>query len=136
MDQKDRAILSCLSKDGRIRMSQIAENVGLTATAVSQRVNKLVEDKVIRGFSVDLDQGKLGMTIQAMISVKLNFPRMEDFNKVLSEFQEIEYCFRVTGEDCIMMKVNLRDNSHLLQFINNMSRYGFTKSSVILEQLV
>ena len=94
----------------------------------------MLEDRLILGFGVHLDKEKLGINIQALVSLKLNFARIESFHKVLKTCNEIEYCFRVTGEDCMMMKVNLRDNKHLLEFINQIS--VLTTTNVIIEQLV
>ena len=136
LDKIDLEIIDWLRKDGRISYSSLAKEVGLTSAAVGQRVQKMLQDEIILGFGVQLNREKLGVTIQAILNLKLNFSKINTFYEVLANFDEIENCYRVTGADCIIMKVNLRDNKHLLQFIDQISDYGFTKSSIILEQLV
>ena len=136
LDKIDLEIIDWLGKDGRISYSSLAKEVGLTSAAVGQRVQKMLQDEIILGFGVHLNREKLGVTIQAILNLKLNFSKINTFYEVLANFDEIENCYRVTGADCIIMKVNLRDNKHLLQFIDQISDYGFTKSSIILEQLV
>lgn len=136
IDKVDRIIIECLEEDGRIAYATIAKKVGLTSTAVSQRVQKLIDQDVILGFGVQLNQQRLGNTQEAMISIKLNFAKIDAFVKIMSNFSEVEYCFRVTGEECIIMKANFRDNAHLLNFLNQVSNYGFSKSSIILERIV
>lgn len=135
IDHIDTEIIRCLEEDGRIAYATIAKKVGLTSTAVGQRIQKMIDEGIILGFGVQLDRKKLGITIQAIISVKLNFSKIDAFYKQLLTFNEIEYCYRVTGEDCIIMKVNLKDNAHLLDLINRVSLYGFSKSNIIIEQI-
>ena len=136
LDETDRILLKCLEKDGRMSYSHLAKEVSMTSTAVSQRIQRLSDDGVIEGFRVRVNKEKLGLSIQAMINLKLNFAKLDAFNEALKDFTEIEFGYRITGEDCIIMKVNLRDNAHLLAFINKISLYGVTKSSIIIEQLV
>lgn len=136
IDETDKKILQLLKEDGRMSYAALGKKIGLTSTAIGQRVQKMTEEGIILGFGVQVNKEKLGFQIQALLSLKLNFSRIEAFNKILQEFEEIEYCFRVTGEDCIVMKVNLRDNQHLRNFINRVSVYGFTKTNIIFEQLI
>ena len=135
-DHIDKEILMLLKADGRTPYASIAKKVGLTSTAVSQRVQKMTDEGIIQGFEVKLNLEKLGRTIQAIITLKLNFAKMERFYETLKTCEEIEYGYRVTEEDCIIMKVNLRDNAHLLDFINRISKYGFSKSNIIIEKVV
>ena len=136
MDKIDKEILKGLKEDGRMSYAAIAKRVGLTSTAVGQRVQKLLDEGEIKGFSVLLDHEKLGIHMEAIISLRLNFAQIDKFYEVLKAKDEIESCYRVTGEDCIIMKTNLRDNAHLLEFINQISLYGFSKSSIVIEQIV
>ncbi|MEM9722788.1 MAG: Lrp/AsnC ligand binding domain-containing protein [Bacteroidota bacterium] len=71
-----------------------------------------------------------------LISVKLNFTRIESFYSAMKTFEEVEFGYRVTGEDCMVLKVNLRDNTHLLDFINRVSTFGLTETKVIIEQVI
>ena len=136
IDNIDIKILDQLEKDGRISYTDLAKKVGLTSTAVGQRMQKMTQERLILGFAAKVNKKELGITIQAIINLKLNFTKIDALYKVLNSFEEIESCYRVTGEDCLIMKVNFRDNTHMVNFINRISDYGFTKSSIILEQLI
>lgn len=136
MDNKDIQIIQMLEVDGRASYSTIAKQVGLTSAAVGQRVQKMVDEGLILGFTIKKNTAKLGNTIQTIMSIKLNFSKIDAFYKILAQYPEIEQCYRVTGEECIIMKVNLRDNAHLLDFINQISTYGFSTSSIVLEQII
>jgi len=135
MDAVDTKILNYLSEDSRTPYSVIAQKVDLTSTAVGQRVKKMMDAGIILGFGIKVDQEKLGKTIQAIVSLKLNFSKIDPFYKILKGFEEVEYSYRVTGEDCIIMKVNLKDNKHLLSFINQIANYGFSKTNIIIEEI-
>ena len=136
IDNINAEILKCLESDGRISFASIANKVNITSTAVGQRVQRMLDDGLILGFGTKLDRKKLGISVQAIINLKLNFAKLDSFNKMIRSFEEVEYCYRVTGEDCMVMKVNLKDNAHLLDFIDKISLYGQTKSSIIIDKLI
>lgn len=136
LDELDLALIGLLERDGRMSYAALAQEVGLTSTAVRQRIQKLMDQQVISGFQANLDYQKLGYPIQAIINLNLNFARTEAFYSILPTLEEVQFCYRITGEDCMMMRVNFRDNLHLLDFINRVSKYGTSKTFVILEQVV
>jgi len=136
IDKIDLQILDCLNKNSRIPFSTIAKEVGLTSTAVGQRVQKMVEEQIIEGFGIKLNPEKLDIHVQAIITLKLNFSKIEAFNKQLQSFEEIQFCYRVTGDDCMIMKVHLKNNKHLLQFLDRITSYGLSKTNIIIDQLV
>ena len=137
LDELDNKILSCLNKNGRVPYASIAKEVNLTATAVGQRVQKMIAEEVIEEFSVKLNPDKFGINIQAVITLKLYFTKMDAFYKYLKKSAEdIEYCYRVTGDDCMILKVNFRNNSHLVEFLDGLSIYGSSKTNIIIDQLI
>ena len=69
-------------------------------------VKIMIDEGLILGFIAKLDRKKLGIIIQAIITLKLNFSKVDPLYKKLLTFNEVEYSYRVTGEDCIIMKVN------------------------------
>ncbi|MEM9722786.1 MAG: Lrp/AsnC family transcriptional regulator [Bacteroidota bacterium] len=69
MDSIDKKILAFLQSDGRVSYSTLGKEIGLTSTSISQRVQKMVDTGVIKGFGVQLDHTKLGIGIQALINV-------------------------------------------------------------------
>ena len=72
LDRIDFAILDALQSDARISNKDLAERVGLAPSSCLERVRKLRADQTIRSFSVEIDQGALGIGLQAMITVQLN----------------------------------------------------------------
>lgn len=136
LDDIDKTIIELLGEDGRVPYAEIAKKVDLTSTAVGQRIRKMHESDIIHGFGVKLNRKSLGINVEAIITLKLNFAKIDQLYKVIGDYNEVEYCLRVTGEDCFIMKANLRDNNHLLEFINRLSAFGSTKTNIIIEQIV
>ncbi|MFK7908168.1 MAG: Lrp/AsnC family transcriptional regulator [Chitinophagales bacterium] len=136
LDAIDSKILNFLKKNGRVPYSSIAKEVGLTAAAVGQRVQKMVLEEVIEGFSVQVNPEKMGIHLQAIITLKLHFSKTAIFNEKLKELEEVQSCYRVTGEDCMIMKVHFKNNAHLVRFLDKISVYGSSKTNIIIDELV
>ena len=135
-DKIDLKILNCLKKNARISYKDIGEEIGLTSPAVTQRIQKMESEGVIKRYKVELDYAKLGIHIKATITVKLdNNRRFPQFLKEYIPKEEILSYHRVTGEDCMLLHGQFRDNLHLLHFLDQISDYGVTKTSVILEEI-
>ena len=95
MDRIDREILSILREDGRIGWSELGARVHLSANAAAERVRRLVRAGVIRRFTVEVDQGSLGRTLEAVIDVKV--APGNRFHDVLTECDEVLWLAHVTG---------------------------------------
>lgn len=91
---------------------------------------------LIKGYILNLDHAKLGHTIKAFVTIKIGFAQMQNFKKKLPQIKEVNHCYRVTGDDCMIMEVLLRDNAHLVAFLDEMAQYGITKTSIILNDLM
>lgn len=136
LDEFDHKILKQLQQNARIAYAAIGKDIGLTAPAVAKRVQKMELGGLIKGYVLDVDHAKLGQTIKAFVTIKIGFAQMQNFKKKLPQFKEVNHCYRVTGDDCMMMEVLLRDNAHLVEFLDKMAQYGITKTSIILNDLM
>lgn len=136
LDEFDYKILNQLRNNARIAYATIGKDIGLTAPAVAKRVQKMEIGGLIKGYKLDIDQSKLGNSIKALITIKLGFPKLHEFKKDVPQFKPVQACYRVTGEDCMIMEVLLRDNEHLVTFLDKLSSYGITKTSIILNDLI
>ncbi len=132
MDSIDYNILEILQKDARISMKDLANTVGLTAPATSQRVKKMEESGIIKGYGAVLNLDKLGKKIQAFIS--LSIPH-DDYNSLIEYAKKnnsIIECYHVTGRDSMIFKVLVRDITELEKMIDSLKKYSDTNTSVIL----
>lgn len=136
LDEFDYKILNQLKKNARTAFSTIGKEIGLTAPAIAKRVQKMEIGGLIKGYTLDIDHSRLGNSIKALITIKLGFPKLHEFKKDVHQFEPVQACYRVTGEDCMIMEVLLRDNDHLVAFLDKLSAYGITKTNIVLNDLM
>lgn len=136
MDELDLRILKCLNENARTSYKIIGEKIGLTPPAVAQRVQKLEEEGVIEGYTVKLNQHKLGNVIKAIITVKVAYGRFGQFSQKFAQCEEVNSYHRITGDDCAMMHAHFKDNEHLVSFLDQLSMFGTTKTNIILEEII
>jgi len=132
MDITDHKILEFLQKDGRISMKDLGKIVGLTSPAVSERVKRLEEAGVIEGYKAIVNPDTLGRVIKAFIHISLPNDKYKVFIEEARQDPRIVECHHITGDDCSVLKVIVKDMYELENVIDSMKTIGSTKTSVIL----
>lgn len=131
MDVVDSAILSVLAKDARCTMSDLAREVGLSAPSVTERVRRLEEASVIRGYEAVIDPAALGWVLAAHIRIRPMPGLLAKVRDVLRGLEAIVECDRVTGEDCFVAKAYVRDVAELEALIDQINLHAMTTTSII-----
>ncbi|WP_300435216.1 Lrp/AsnC family transcriptional regulator [Christiangramia sp.] len=132
VDAIDLKIISRLQLNSRASFVEIGKQIGLSPSSVRERVQKLEETNVIKAYKAQLDYNKLGYGLEVMIMLKMFSGKLKDFNKQVHDFPEIKELYRITGPHNIFMKVVLKDQSHLQQFIDRLLAYGEPTTHLIL----
>lgn len=112
LDRIDRKIIAALARDGRLPITQLAQQVGLSKTPCQARVRRLEAAGVIRGYVARIDQQKMGLGHIAFVQVKLTDTRMaalEAFNRAVGGLKEVEACHMIAGSFDYLIKVRTRD---------------------------
>tara|TARA_Y100000385_G_scaffold281359_1_gene334039 strand:- start:6674 stop:7108 length:435 start_codon:yes stop_codon:yes gene_type:complete len=136
IDSFNIEIISLLKTNARMSFAKIGKAIGLTAPAVAQRIQSMESEGIIEGYTIALNEEKLGIDIKAIITVKYGLGKRASFLNSLDSFPEIQSCFLVTGEDCVIMTAHLRNNQHLVSLLDRIAEYGISKTSIILDDLV
>jgi Lrp/AsnC family leucine-responsive transcriptional regulator len=136
LDAVDWALLVELQENARMSYAELGRRVGLTPPAVIERIRRLEESSVITGYRVELDMTRVGRPMRAVIRLSQNDDRSHNLAVILGEMPEVLECDRVTGEDCFIMKVAVGSPQHLEAFLDSLSRYGRTTTSIILSSPV
>lgn len=131
-DHFDIEILNLLQANSRLSFVQIGKEIGLSATAVADRIKRLEEDDVIEQYSAIINPKKVGYSLSAFISIKFHANKLQQFLKEVNQFPEIMECHRITGNNCLIMKLNLRDSAHLEEIIDKLLFYGDPSTSIVL----
>jgi len=120
IDRIDRRILSILQMDGRITTTDLAERVGLSATAVSERLKRLTRDGFVRGYGARLDPQKLGRGLLVFVEVMLDrtSPDVFDaFAAAVARAPEVMECHMVAGGFDYLIKSRVRDMAAYRHFL-------------------
>lgn len=129
-------ILNILQENARASYTEIGKRIGLTGPAVAERIRKLEEKGVIRGYRTTLNAEALGFQLHAIISLRAFVGKLKPFLKDVQDYPEVINCFRITGNENIMMEVRLRDQHHLESFIDLLITYGETRTHIVLSEVV
>lgn len=114
LDDIDLRILQLLQADARIANAAIARDVGLAPSAVFQRIRKLENEGVVKGYHARLDPGVLEQGLLAFITVQTGEgARAKETAEMLASVPEVLEVHRVVGDDCFFMKVRVRDTAAL-----------------------
>jgi Lrp/AsnC family leucine-responsive transcriptional regulator len=135
VDTLDLKIIESLKVNSRTSFVEIGKQIGLSPSSVRERVQKLEDTEVIKGYNVQLDNKKLGFGLEVFIMFKLFSGKLKIFCDDLNQFPEIYEVYRITGTHNIFMKVVLIDQLHLQQFIDRLLVYGEPTTHLILSNL-
>lgn len=136
LDSVDRHILSILQEDCTLQLAKIGERVGLSAPSIAERIKKLEDSGIIRGYTAVLDARKLGKDITAFIGVFIEHPKLiKDFEREIDRMEDVQECHHVTGEHTVLLKAKVDNTSALeglirrIRSINGVMR---TETSIVL----
>ncbi|MBK8257288.1 MAG: Lrp/AsnC family transcriptional regulator [Polyangiaceae bacterium] len=135
MDAIDHRIVQLLQIDGRATQLELAREVGLSQPAVAERIRKLEEGGVIKGYTARINAAELGKDITAFIGVKIEHPKhFEGFAKRVLAINDVLECHRVAGEDSYMLKVKTENTRALDELLVETLRTipGVTQTQTII----
>jgi Lrp/AsnC family leucine-responsive transcriptional regulator len=121
LDDRDREIVAALQEDARATYADVAQRVGLSASSVHDRVRKLEQAGVIRGYRAIVDPDALGLLITALVAATpLDLQQPDDLPERLADFPEVEDCLSVAGEANYILKVRTRTTAELEDLIRRL----------------
>lgn len=135
LDQTDLLILDELSKNSRITMKQLGEKVHLTGQATSARVAKLEDSGIIEGYTININQVKMGYDIHAMISI-ITQSTFHDPYLTFIQSQE-EYVinnYKISGDSCYLLECKFPSNKELDEFLTSLNKHVNYKLSIVINK--
>lgn len=136
LDDTDRRILALLQQDARMPVKALAAEVGLSSPAASERLRRLEDRGVIRGFTVDVEPRALGFPMQAIVRIKPLPGRLQAVQKLIEGIPEFAECDKVTGDDCFIDRLHLRSIEHLDHILEQITEMAETSSAIVKSQPV
>jgi Lrp/AsnC family transcriptional regulator, leucine-responsive regulatory protein len=131
LDATNRQLIAALQENARLSLAELGRRVGLTAPAVGERLARLEESGVIRGYHADVDPRALGYALSVVLRIRPAARMIAKVAELAQDTPEVTECHRVTGEDCFVMRVHVRDVLHLEELIDRFVLYGQTTTSIV-----
>lgn len=136
MDKIDYKLISLLQQNGRMPLKQLAEEVYLSSPATAARIERLENEGIITGYTVKIDNKKLGLPIVAFIHLELQPSQKPTFYPFISEHPNVLECNCVTGHYSMMVKVAFESTEMLDTFIGQMGQFGITETQIVFSTAV
>jgi Lrp/AsnC family leucine-responsive transcriptional regulator len=140
IDRFDRAILQALGQDGRMTVTDLAQEIGLSKTPTQQRLRRLISEGYIRGFRAVIDPARVGLDHVAFTEVKLSDTRegaLREFNAAVQKIPEVEECHMIASSFDYLLKVRTSDIRRyrivLGEYISSLPHVASTSTFVAME---
>lgn len=141
LDKVDRKILRLLQDNGRMSMTELAEQVGMSVSPVSERVRRLERDGVITGYAARVNPQALGLGLLVFVEIKLRSKSgniFDDFRREVAKVPQILECYLVSGEYDYLLKVRLPDMAAYRDLLGNillqLPAAAESRSYVVMEE--
>jgi Lrp/AsnC family transcriptional regulator, leucine-responsive regulatory protein len=135
VEEIDRKILSLLARSGRMSFTELARQAGLSVSAVHQRVRRLEQDGVIKGYAAIFNPEDIGLPLTAFVSVKpFDAAAPDDLPQRLEHLTAIEACHSVAGDENYILKVRVAAPAALEDLLYQIRTLGgvSTRTTVVL----
>lgn len=130
-DRKNLELLRLLQRDPRVSVAELARRIRMSGPAVKERLLRLGESGILAGYRVELDPRALGYALMAIIRMRPAIGRAARAVVMLESMPEVTECHRVTGEDCFVLTVHVRDMAHLERLLDRLLAHGDTTTSIV-----
>ncbi|KIO75754.1 hypothetical protein TH53_18910 [Pedobacter lusitanus] len=136
IDELHYAILNELQLDARVSNAEIGRKVGLTAPAVAERIKRMREEGIIKGFTANIDFMQLNYQQTVMVAVQLPHANINPFLHEVKEMEGVTNIAHITGEYCFFVNIVIRSSADLSLKLNEFSKFGKTTTFSVLSNPV
>lgn len=136
MDAINQHILKCLQSNARQSNAAISRQTGISSPAVAERIKKMEDSGIILGYQTAISPFEVGYQLKAIITLRAFMGMLKPFLEKVKTYDEVINCYRITGNENIVMEVVLKHQKHLETFIDQLIVYGETKTQIVLSHVV
>ncbi|MGH2874429.1 MAG: Lrp/AsnC family transcriptional regulator [Solirubrobacteraceae bacterium] len=126
------ALLGELQAEPRIATSELARRIGMSAPAVRERIQRLEAAGVIAGYQVLIDPASVGLPITAFVRIRPMPGALPKIAKLATDTPEVTECYRITGEDCFLIKLHAPALDQLEGILDRFLALGNTTTSIVV----
>jgi Lrp/AsnC family transcriptional regulator, leucine-responsive regulatory protein len=132
LDETNTSLLTELSADPRATAAELARRVGMSAPAVRERLARLEETGVIRGYRLDIDPAALGLPVAVWVRIRPGPGQLTRIAELAARTPQVSECHRISGEDCFLLKVHVAAIENLESVLDRFLPHGQTHSSFVV----
>ncbi len=136
LDAIDAILLTALAEDARAPLKVLAARAGLSSPSAAERIRKLQDRGIIRGFTAVIDWAALGYSLEAIVRIRPLPGQLHSVRKLIEDTPEISTCDKVTGEDCFVARLHARSMAEIDQVLDEISERATTNTSIVKSKIV
>ncbi|MED3576032.1 MULTISPECIES: Lrp/AsnC family transcriptional regulator [Cytobacillus] len=135
IDVIDKRILDELHNNSRLSMSELGRRVNLSSPSVTERVRQMESFGIIKKYTLEIDYEKLGLPIQCIIEATVKNGDYKSFKNYIEKLPNVEFCFRIAGSACYMLKMQFETFAKAEKFIDEVNPIVHTVTHFVFSQI-
>lgn len=135
-DEKDQRLISALMEDSRRSLKVLAQLSDLSSPSVAERLRKLEEKGVLKGYGVDVDPRAFGYQLQAIVRIRPLPGQLHEVERQIQATPQFTECDKVTGEDCFIARLHVRSMEQLDEILDHINVYALTNTAIVKKTTV
>jgi len=135
-DEKDQQLINALMEDSRRSLKALAQISGLSSPSVAERLRKLEEKGVLKGYGVDVDPRAFGYQLQAIVRIRPLPGQLHEVERQIQATPQFTECDKVTGEDCFIARLHVRSMEQLDEILDHINVYALTNTAIVKKTTV
>jgi len=131
LDGIDRRLVQLLAANARTTTADLARQVGMSPPSVSDRLRRLEESGIVRGYTLDVDPDALGYTLTAIARIRPLPGQLRKVEKLIAGIGEVVECDKVTGDDCFIARLVLKSMAQLDAVLDRITELAETNTAIV-----
>jgi len=136
LDQTGKKLLSALQENARFSFAELGRRIGLSPAATAERLRRLEEAGVIKGYRVEIDREALGLPILAIVRLSCDGAMYRPFLKAVQTLDSVVECHHVAGGDAFILKVVASSVEQLERLVEKLLNFGVPTTSIVFSSPV
>ncbi len=136
LDEIGRNLLSALQQDARLSYAELGRRIGLSPAATAERLRRLEDSGIIKGYRLELDLEALGLPVLAIVRMSCDGAKYRPFLKAVETMERVVECHHVAGGDAFILKVAARSVRELEKVVEKLLDFGTPTTSFVFSSPV
>ncbi|MBV6749647.1 Lrp/AsnC family transcriptional regulator [Pseudomonas chlororaphis] len=130
-DEIDHLLISALMGDSRRSLKALAQVSGLSSPSVAERLRRLEERGVIKGYTVEVEPKSFGYLLQAIVRIRPLPGQLQEVERQIQAIPQFTECDKVTGDDCFIARLHVRDMEQLDTLLDRLNHHAETNTAIV-----